>query len=95
MRKLIISKLREIEEKVQVRIPVALQAANRPSRQARTRHLDYLKQYRKVTYTNLLTSDKQNTYLVVIDRQAQKRFEQLNNTRECARKIVNKEFILV
>ena len=28
------------------------------------RHLDYLKQYRKVTYTNLLTSGKLNAYLV-------------------------------
>ena len=41
------------------------------------RHLDYLKQYRKVTYTNLLTSGKLNTYLADIDSQAQKRFERL------------------
>ncbi len=41
------------------------------------RHLDYLKQYRKVTYTNLLTSGKLNAYLADIDRQAQERFEQL------------------
>lgn len=41
------------------------------------RHLDYLKQYRKVTYTNLLTSGKINTYLADIDRQAQERFERL------------------
>jgi hypothetical protein len=41
------------------------------------RHLDYLKQYRKVTYTNLLTSGKLNAYLADIDRQAQKRFERL------------------
>ncbi len=27
------------------------------------RHLDYLKQYRKVTYTNLLTSGRLNAYL--------------------------------
>ena len=39
------------------------------------RHLDYLKQYRKVTYTNLLTSGRLNTYLADIDRQAQERFE--------------------
>ena len=38
------------------------------------RHLDYLKQYRKVTYTNLLTSGKLNTYLADINRQAQERF---------------------
>ena len=53
------------------------QAANRPSRQARKRHLDYLKQYRKVTYTNLLTSGRLNTYLADINRQAQERFERL------------------
>ena len=41
------------------------------------RHLDYLKQYRKVTYTNLLTSGKLNAYLVEIDRKAQERFERL------------------
>ncbi len=41
------------------------------------RHLDYLKQYRRVTYTNLLTSGKLNTYLTDIDRQAQERFERL------------------
>ena len=41
------------------------------------RHLDYLKQYRRVTYTNLLTGGKLNTYLADIDRQAQERFEML------------------
>ena len=41
------------------------------------RHLDYLKQYRRVTYINLLTSGKLNTYLADIDRQAQERFERL------------------
>ena len=40
-------------------------------------HLDYLKQYRRVTYTNLLTSGKLNAYLADIDRQAQERFERL------------------
>ena len=40
-------------------------------------HQDYLKQYRKVTYTNLLTSGELNTYLADIDRQAQERFERL------------------
>ena len=38
-------------------------------------HPDYLRQYRKVTYTNLLTSGKLNAYLADIDRQAQERFE--------------------
>ena len=41
------------------------------------RHLDYLKQHRKVTYTNLLTSGKLNAYLADIDRQAQECFERL------------------
>ncbi len=41
------------------------------------RHLDYLKQYRKVTYTNLLTSGRLDTYLANVDRQAQERFERL------------------
>jgi hypothetical protein len=41
------------------------------------RHLDYLEQYRRVIYINLLTSGKLNTYLADIDRQAQERFERL------------------
>ena len=43
----------------------------------RQRHLDYLKQYRKVTYTNLLTIGRLNAYLADINRQAQERFERL------------------
>ena len=41
------------------------------------RHLNYLKQYRRVTYTNLLTSGKLNAYLADIDRQAQERSHRL------------------
>lgn len=41
------------------------------------RHLRYLKEYRKVTYINLLTSGRLNDYLAEIDRQAQERFERL------------------
>lgn len=41
------------------------------------RHLRYLREYRKVTYTTLLTSGRLNTYLAEIDRQAQERFERL------------------
>lgn len=41
------------------------------------RHLDYLKQYRKVTYINLLTTGRLNTYLADIDKQAQEYFERL------------------
>ncbi len=41
------------------------------------RHLCYLKEYHRVTYINLLTSGRLNTYLVEIDKQAQERFERL------------------
>ena len=41
------------------------------------RHLDYLKQHRRVTYLNLLTSGRLNSYLADIDRQAQERLERL------------------
>ena len=41
------------------------------------RHLQYLKEFRKNTYTTLLTSGKLNAYLADIDRQAQERFETL------------------
>ena len=40
-------------------------------------HLRYLKEYRRGTYINLLTSGRLNTYLVEIDKQAQERFERL------------------
>ena len=46
------------------------------------RHLRYLKNHRKVLYTNLLTSGKLNIYLADIDRQAEKMFERL--TRQMA-----------
>jgi hypothetical protein len=41
------------------------------------RHLRHIKDYRRVTYINLLTSGRLNTYLADIDRQAQERFERL------------------
>lgn len=41
------------------------------------RHLRYIKQYRKVLYTNLLTSGKLNSYLADTDRQAEEMFSQL------------------
>ena len=41
------------------------------------RHLDYLKQYRKVTYTNLLTSGRLNAYLADVNKQAQERSHRL------------------
>lgn len=41
------------------------------------RHLRYLKQHRKVLYTNLLTSGKLNSYLADIDEQAEGMFLRL------------------
>lgn len=41
------------------------------------RHLRYLKQHRKVLYTNLLTSGKLNSYLADIDKQAEYMFLRL------------------
>ena len=41
------------------------------------RHLRYLKQHRKVLYTNLLTSGKLNSYLADIDKQAEDMFIRL------------------
>lgn len=46
------------------------------------RHLDYLREYRKITYTNLLTSGRLNAYLADIDRQAQERFENISEERK-------------
>ena len=43
------------------------------------RHLRYLKQHRKVLYTNLLTSGKLNSYLANIDEQAEEMFFRLVN----------------
>ena len=41
------------------------------------RHLRYLKEYRRGTYINLLTSGRPNAYLAEIDKQAQERFDRL------------------
>ena len=41
------------------------------------RHLRYLKQHRKVLYTNLLTSGTLNSYLADIDKQAEDMFLRL------------------
>ena len=43
------------------------------------RHLRYLKQHRKVLYTNLLTSGKLSSYLADIDEQAEEMFSRLVN----------------
>lgn len=41
------------------------------------RHLRYLKQHRRVLYTNLLTSGKLNSHLAEIDSQAEEMFFEL------------------
>ena len=50
---------------------------HRPSRQARQRHLRYIKQHHKIRYTNLLTSCKLIAYLADIDEQAEDMFFRL------------------
>lgn len=54
------------------------------------RHLRYLKEYRRVTYTNLLTSGRLNSYLASIDRQAQERFEWLTEQMKQAQGITER-----
>ena len=51
------------------------------------RHLRYLKEYSRVTYTNLLTSGRLNAYLADTDRQAQERFETLTEQMKQAQGI--------
>ena len=51
------------------------------------RHLRYLKECRRVTYLNLLTSGRLNSYLADIDRQAQERFERLTEQMKQAQGI--------
>ena len=41
------------------------------------RHLEYIRQYKRLLYLDLLTSCRLNTYLADVDRQAQERFERL------------------
>ena len=52
------------------------------------RHLRYLKEHHRITYTNLLTSGRLNTYLADIDRQAQERFETLTEQMKQAQGIM-------
>lgn len=51
------------------------------------RHLCYLKQHRRVLYTNLLTSGKLNSYLADIDRQAEEMFLRL------VKELAEKEYV--
>lgn len=41
------------------------------------RHLRYIRQYKQVLYTNLLTSGKLNSYLADIEQQAQNLFSRM------------------
>ena len=50
---------------------------NRPIGVWGQRHLRYLRQHRKVFYTNLLTSGKLNSYLANVDEQANNLFLRL------------------
>ena len=60
-------------------MPVSLptEKENKPIGVWGQRHLRYLKQHRKVLYTNLLTSGKLNSYLADIDKQAEEMFSRL------------------
>ncbi len=51
------------------------------------RHLRYLKEHHRITYTNLLTSGRLNAYLADIDRQAQERLEMLTEQMKQAQGI--------
>lgn len=54
------------------------------------RHLRYIKQHRKVLYTNLLTSGKLNGYLADIDEQAKERFDSLTEHMKQAQGITER-----
>ena len=51
------------------------------------RHLRYLKEHRRNTYTTLLTSGRLNTYLADIDKQAQERMKRLTEQMKRAQGI--------
>ena len=54
------------------------------------RHLRYLKEHRRNTYTTLLTSGRLNTYLTDIDKQAQERMERLTEQMKRAQGITER-----
>ena len=54
------------------------------------RHLRYLKEYRRVTYLNLLTSGRLNTYLAEIDKQAEELFFRLVDQMKQAQDITER-----
>ena len=47
------------------------------------RHLRYLRQYRKILYTNLLTSGKMHSYLTGLNKQAEDMFFRLVKQMTC------------
>ena len=51
---------------------ILLAEENKPIGVWGQRHLRYIRQHRKVFYTNLLTSGKLNSYLADVDEQAEK-----------------------
>ena len=51
------------------------------------RHLRYLKEYHRITYTSLLISGRLNAYLADIDKQAQELFERLTKQMKQAQGI--------
>ncbi|MBC8532318.1 TnpV protein [Gehongia tenuis] len=51
------------------------------------RHRRYLREYRRITYTNLFTSGRLNSYLADIDEQAQQRFETITEQMKQAQGI--------
>ena len=55
------------------------------------RHLRYLKEYHRNTYTTLLTSGRLNTYLADIDKQAQERIERLTEQMKRAQGITTEQ----
>lgn len=56
------------------RVPVAHKLRTDRAGRRDQLHLQYLKEYRRVTYLNLLTSGRLNTYLADIDKQAEELF---------------------
>lgn len=60
------------------------QEENKPISVWGQRHLRYIKQYKRIFYTNMLTSCKLNSYLAEIDEQAEDMFSRL--IKEMAKK---------
>ena len=54
------------------------------------RHLQYLKEYRRITYLNLLTSGRLNAYLADIDKQTEEMFFRLVEQMKQAQGITEK-----